>query len=72
LNFRKAGAGCGSEHSSAATWTGLAIDLDGSLKRRFRPDALGATYLDELRSPNAPLDRRARIELLFVLPICAF
>ncbi len=26
---------------------GLAIDLDGSLKRRFRPEDLGAAYLDE-------------------------
>ena len=30
-----------------AASTGLAIDLDGSLERRFRPEALG----DELRAP---------------------
>ena len=31
----------------AATQTGLAIDLDGSLERRFRTDDAGAAYLDE-------------------------
>ena len=31
-----------------ATWTGLAIDLDGSHKQRFRPDGLCAAYLGEL------------------------
>jgi hypothetical protein len=34
--------------SAAATWTGLAIDLGGSLERRFRPGDLGAAYLDGL------------------------
>ena len=29
-----------------ATWTGLAINLEGSLDRRFRPDDLCAAYLD--------------------------
>jgi hypothetical protein len=51
---------------------GLAIDLGGSLEQRFRPDAVGATYLDELLHLNAPLDRRAKTLLLFVLMNCAF
>jgi hypothetical protein len=29
-------------------WTGLAIDLDGSVDRLFRLDELGAAYLDGL------------------------
>ena len=29
-------------------WTGLEIDLDGSVDRLFRPDELGASYLDGL------------------------
>jgi hypothetical protein len=31
-----------------AAWTGLAIDLGGSLKQRLRPDNFGFAYLDEL------------------------
>jgi hypothetical protein len=52
--------------------TGLAIDLGGLLKQRGRPDALGPAYLVELLSMIAPLDRRTKYELLFVLMICAF
>jgi hypothetical protein len=52
--------------------TGLAIDLGGSVERRFRPDAVGAAYLDELLHLNAPLDRRKERHSLFVLMICAF
>ncbi|MEO8064170.1 MAG: hypothetical protein ABI821_15660 [Pseudomonadota bacterium] len=51
--------------------TGLAIDPDGSLEQRGRPDALGAAYLVELLTIIAPLDRRTKNELLFVLMICA-
>jgi len=52
--------------------TGLAIDLGGSVKQRNRPDEFGAAYLDELLHLNAPLDRRLKTQLLFVLIICAF
>jgi hypothetical protein len=31
-----------------STWTGLAIDLGGSLKQRCRPGDFGAAYLNEL------------------------
>jgi hypothetical protein len=51
---------------------GLAIDLGGSLEQRFRPDAMGTAYLDELLNFDAPLDRRAKNVLLFVLMNCAF
>ena len=52
------------------TWTGLAIDLDGSLERRCRTADLGAAYLGELLTMDAPLDRRARTDPLFVLDLC--
>ena len=39
-------------------YPGLAIDLGGSLDRRFRLDDLGAAYLDELLRLDAPRDRR--------------
>jgi hypothetical protein len=45
-------------------WTGLAIDLGGSLDQRFRPDKIGVTYLDELLTLIAPLDRRAKTRML--------
>ena len=53
-----------------ATWTGLAIDLDG-LPAAFPTSDFGVAYLDEPRTSIAPLDRRA-MTLLFVLKICAF
>jgi hypothetical protein len=53
------------------TWTGLAIDLWGSLKQRFRPDELGVAYLDELLALIAPLERRVRPSSSSFL-ICAF
>jgi hypothetical protein len=54
------------------TWTGLAIDLGGSLQQRFRSDAFGPAYLDELLASIAPLDRRAKANPLSILMICAF
>jgi hypothetical protein len=44
---------------SGVTLTGLAFDLGGSLKQRFRPDEIGTAYLDQLLTMIAPLDRRA-------------
>ena len=55
-----------------ATWTGLAIDLDGSLEQRVRPGELCAAYLDELRTSLRRLIEGRRRTLLFVLQICAF
>jgi hypothetical protein len=48
LRHRNAGAGWGSDTEVAATWTGLAIDLDGSLEQRLRPDSFYVAYLDGL------------------------
>ena len=55
----------------AATQTGLAIDLGGSLERRFRTDDVGAAYLDEPFTLIAPLSK-GEVQPLFVLKSCAF
>ena len=58
MNHRSAGAGRGVHVQAPPTWTGLAIDLGGSLQQRFRPDDLGVAYLDVPRALIAPLERR--------------
>ena len=53
-------------------WTGLALDLGGSLEQHDRPDDLGVAYLDGLLASLAPLDRRAQTNCSSLLGICAF
>jgi len=59
------------EDQATGAFTGLAIDLGGSVEPPLRPDDLGSAYLDQLLNINAPLERRARPSHSSFL-ICAF
>ena len=52
------------------TWTGLAIDLGGSLEQRVRPGELCAAYLDELRTRMRRLIEERRHTALRLRDLC--